>query len=295
MKRRSFLINCSAISLVSTVSPRVAFTASNPTLLTSFSILQDIVRQIAPPHFSVETLVPANSDAHVFNPKPGDARLVRDADLIFFNGLGFEGWLTRLTQAAGYKGKTIQTSTTISARKTAGQIDPHAWQNLANGVAYAQVIRDALLAHYPEYRSEITSKSQLYIDLLKTTHDSIVASFSKIPVNQRKIVTSHDAFSYFGEAYGLEFMAPQGWSTHSAPSAASIARLIRQIKRQNIKAVFLENISDSRQIEQIARETGAKLGGTLYSDALSETGGAAATYLDMFKHNSSTILNALLS
>lgn len=293
MKRRNFLINCSAISVVSAAWPRLAFTTSNPKLLTSFSILQDIVRQIAPAHFNVETLVPANADAHVFNPKPGDARLVRDADLIFFNGLGFEGWLTRLTQAAGYKGKVIQTSTTVNHREANGRIDPHAWQNLANGVAYAQVIRDTLTAQYPEYRSEIALRSQIYIDLLNDTHNNIVASFSKIPTDRKKVITSHDAFSYFGEAYGLEFMAAQGWSTHSAPSAISIARLIRLIKQQNIKAVFLENINDSRQIEQIARETGAQVGGTLYSDALSEAGGPAATYLDMFKHNSSTILDTL--
>lgn len=207
--------------------------------------------------------------------------------------MGFEGWLGRLTQAAGYKGKVVQTTTTIKTRETEGQVDPHAWQNLANGVAYAQVIRDALLDQYPEYRTEINARAQLYIDLLKATHDSIVTSFSNVPVSQRKVITSHDAFSYFGEAYGLDFMAPQGWSTHGAPSAASIARLIRLIRQQNIKAIFLENISDPQQIEQITRETGAQVGGTLYSDALSGPRGPAASYLDLFKHNSSTILKTL--
>lgn len=295
MKRRTFLANCSAISIIATVSPRTALTTSNPTLLTSFSILQDMVRQIAPAHFQVHSLVPANADAHVFNPKPGDARLVQDADLIFFNGLGFEGWLTRLTQATGYKGKTVQTTTTIKTRQAKGRMDPHAWQNLANGVAYAQVIRDALLSQYPQYGLEISTRSQNYTDLLTNTHNDIVRRFSTIPATHRKVITSHDAFSYFGEAYGLQFMAPQGWSTHSAPSAASIARLIRLIKQQDVKAIFLENISDARQIKRIADETGAQVGGTLYSDALSDEGGPASTYLDMFKHNSSTLLTALQS
>lgn len=293
MKRRTFLSGSTAALALSAFSPRLAIASQTPRILTSFSILQDMVSQIAPTSFQIDTLVPANADAHVFSPKPSDARRIREAELIFFNGLGFEGWFTRLIQSAGYKGSIIQSTQSIAPRKVRHQIDPHAWQSLANGAAYAAVIRDALMHKYPDYKKDIEQRAAQYISELNHEHVRTRLEFATLPADRRRAITAHDAFAYFGEAYGIEFLAPQGWSTHSAPSAAAIARLIRFAKSRGAKGIFLENISDSRQIEQIAKESGAQVGGTLYSDALSGAEGPASTYLKMLKHNSNTLLNVL--
>ena len=293
MKRRIFLKHCAALPVVATLLPRSALAKNSPQILTSFSILESMVKEIAPLHFNINTLVSFNADAHVFNPKPGDIRKVKDADLIFFNGLGFEGWMNRLAQSAGYKGLIVETGTSIKKRQVNGRTDPHAWQNLENGALYAKTIGDALVKQYPQHRAEIEKRTQQYIEQIQSMHSRVLAEFAGIEIKNRKVITSHDAFAYFGEAYGVEFHSPQGWSTHHTPSAAAIGRLIRLIKKQEIKAVFLENISDAKQIEQITRETGVRIGGTLYSDALSEPSGPANTYLNLFKHNASTILNGL--
>ncbi|WP_370264028.1 metal ABC transporter solute-binding protein, Zn/Mn family [Limnobacter sp.] len=268
--------------------------ANPPQLVASFSILQDIVRQVAPAHFVVHGLVPANADAHVFSPKPRDAQLLSQAKVLFFNGLGFEGWFQRFVQAAGYKGPVVQVGQAIEPRRTRkGNADPHAWQSLTHGAAYANAVAEALVQHFPSYQEEIRSRANRYTTLLLGEHDQIVKAFATLPATQRKVITAHNAFAYFGEAYGVEFFAPQGWSTHSQPSAAAVAKLITLAKQKQVKGIFLENMSDPRLVERIAKESGARVGGTLYSDALSDPQGPAPTYLQMCRHNASTLLATL--
>jgi zinc/manganese transport system substrate-binding protein len=265
----------------------------------SFSILGDMVRHVGGDRVEVVTLVGPNADAHVFNPTPADAKALAAADLFFVNGLGFEGWIERLEKSSGFRGEVVVASkgvTPLKMREEAGhRYDPHAWQDLANGQVYVANVRDALVAADPDGKSIYEANAAKYLDAIDAEKAAVKAALGALPEARRKVITSHDAFAYFGKAYGLDIVAPQGVSTESEASAQDVARIIRQIKAAKIPAVFIENITDRRLLDQIARETGAKIGGALYSDALSASGGPAPTYLDMFRHNVGAITAALSS
>jgi zinc/manganese transport system substrate-binding protein len=271
----------------------------------TFSILGDMVGRVGGDRVSVATLVGPDGDAHVYEPTPADAKAVSEAGVVFVNGLGFEGWLDRLTKSAAYKGPVVVASKGIKARAMEEEDhdddhgkeehghhhhhhegkDPHAWQSLKNGLAYVKNIADGLCkadsAGCDVYRKNADAYSAEITALDKQVREDL----GKIAKAKRKVITSHDAFGYFGAAYGIEFLAPQGVSTEAEASAADVAKLIRQIRKEKVTALFVENISDARLIEQIGRETSVKPGGALYSDALSGKDGPAATYLDMFRHN----------
>jgi zinc/manganese transport system substrate-binding protein len=265
----------------------------------SFSILGDMVRHVGGNRVEVVTLVGPNADAHVFNPTPADVKALAAADVFFVNGLGFEGWIERLEKSSGFRGEVVVASkgvTPLTMREEEGhRYDPHAWQDLANGKIYVANIRDALVGADPDGESIYEANAAKYLDAIDAEEAAVKAALGALPEARRKIITSHDAFAYFGKAYGLEIIAPQGVSTESEASAQDVARIIRQIKAAKIPAVFIENITDRRLLDQIARETGAKIGGALYSDALSASGGPAPTYLDMFRHNVGAITAALSS
>jgi zinc/manganese transport system substrate-binding protein len=269
----------------------------------SFSILGDMVRQVGGDRIEVVTLVRADSDAHVFSPTPADAKTLAGAQLFFVNGFGFEGWMERLEKSSGFKGTVVVASTGVKPRSMVEEegdkpetiTDPHAWQDLANGKLYIANVRDGLIAADPEGKAVYEANAAKYLDAIAKEDTVVRAALAALPEARRKIITSHDAFGYFGAAYGLEIIAPEGVSTESEASAQDVAKIIRQIKEEKIPAVFLENVTDHRLLDQIARETGAKIGGTLYSDALSGPDGPAATYLDMFRHNVGTLTAALSS
>ncbi|MGA7545402.1 MAG: zinc ABC transporter substrate-binding protein, partial [Methyloceanibacter sp.] len=238
-------------------------------------------------------------DAHVYEPTPADAKNLAAANILFVNGLGFEGWMDRLETSSGFKGKTVVASTGVKSRQMVEDekkiTDPHAWQSLANGKIYAANIRDALIAADPEGKATYEANASKFLDEITQMDAHVKEAVAKLAPDRRKIITTHDAFGYFGAAYGMQFIAPEGVSTESEASAKDVAKIIRQIKADKIPAVFLENVTDSRLLDQIAKETGAKIGGTLYSDALSEPSGPAGTYLDMFRHNVETLSAALSS
>jgi len=269
----------------------------------SFSILGDMVRQVGGERVEVVTLVGPDGDAHVFSPTPADAKMLAGAAVFFVNGLGFEGWMERLEKSSGFKGKTIVASEGVKPRTMVEEeggtpetiTDPHAWQDLANGKIYAANIRDGLIATDPDGKSVYEANAAKYLDAIAKEGEAVKEAIGKLPPERLRIITSHDAFGYFGAAYGLEIIAPEGVSTESEASAQDVAKIIRQIKAEKIPAVFIENITDHRLLDQIARETGAKIGGTLYSDALSGPDGPAPTYLDMFRHNIGTLTAALSS
>ena len=262
-------------------------------VVASFSILADMVRNVAGPAADVTSLVPANADAHVFEPTPADVKEVAAADLVVVNGLGFEGWLERLLRAAGGHGRIVVASDGVPTRRLGAGIDPHAWQDLGNARLYVRNIRDALIAARPAGRPAFEQRAAIYTARIDAMDGSIRERLAAIPRAQRRIVTSHDAFGYFGAAYGVDFLAPQGVSTASDPSAAALARLADQIRSQQARAVFIENISDPRLVERAAEEGGATVGGKLYSDALSAPGGVADTYLKLMSHNAVTIAAGL--
>jgi zinc/manganese transport system substrate-binding protein len=269
-------------------------------VVATFSILGDLVKQVGGDRVEVVTLVGPDGDVHVYSPTPADAKALGAARAIFVNGLGLEGWIARLIAVSGGRAPVIVASTGVKARDVADKRDPsrmvpdpHAWQSIANAGIYVGNIRDALRAADPDGSGTYDDNAQDYLGKLDALESEVKAAIAKIPADRRKIITTHGSFGYFGDAYGMEFIAPEGLSTDADPSAKDVAKVIVQIKREHIPAVFIENIYDPRLIERIAEESGAKIGGTLYSDALSPPNGPAATYIAMMRHNARALVDAL--
>ena len=273
--------------------------ATTPPLkvVATFSVLADIAREVGGHNAVVTALVGPNADAHVFEPTPSDVRRVAGADLVVTNGLRFEGWIDRLITASGYRGPVVVASRGVTTRQLSGGADPHAWQDLSNGMRYADNIRAALVAAIgsssPARVAEIEARAAAYQHRLSTLDRDTRTRIAAVPAERRRVITSHDAFGYFAAAYGVTFIAPRGWTTGSEPSAAAVARIVRQAREAKASALLLENISDPRLIERIAREAAAKVGGELYSDALSPPGTEADTYIKMFEHNVRTLVEAM--
>jgi len=269
-------------------------------VVVTFSILADFVKNVGGDRVTVSALVGPNSDAHVYQPAPGDAKTLAEAKLVFANGLGFEGWINRLVKASGTKAPMVVATKGIKPRKAAddhghGDADPHAWQSVANAKLYVTNIRDALVAADPAGKGIYEANAAAYMAKLDALDTEVKAAIDKIPADRRRIITTHDAFGYFAGAYGVTFIAPQGVSTEAEVSAKDVARIITQIRKLKIPAVFLENVTDKRLLERIGAEGGARIGGTLYSDALTDEKGAAPTYLDMMRHNVKQLAAALTS
>lgn len=294
---RSILSCTFAAVLIAVSGSGTARANASIDVVATFSILGDMVRQVGGDRVRVTTLVGPDSDAHVYRPTPADARAVARTRLLVMNGLGFEGWIDRLTEASGYKGRIVTATDGVEPRRMAddgqGEIDPHAWQNLANTRIYVRNIVDGLAAIDPAGADIYRGNAARYMEEIDMVEAQVRDAVDSLPVERRKVVTSHDAFGYLSAAYGIEFHAPVGFSTEAEASAGDVARLIRQINRDKIPAVFLDNISDRRLLDQIVRETGARIGGTLYSDALSKEDGPAGSHLGMILHNIRTLVAAL--
>ena len=262
-------------------------------VVASFSILGDFVRNVGGERASVTTLVGPDSDVHVYTPAPADAKKIADAKLVFINGLGLEGWLSRLVQSAGTRAAIVVATQGIAPLKIGSDADPHAWQSVANAKIYVANIRDALGGADPANAAIYRANAQTYLAKLDALDREVREAIGKIPESRRKVISTHNAFGYFAAAYGVEFIAPLGVSTESEASARDIAGIISQIRTSKIPAVFLENISDPRLIRRISAETGAKVGGTLYSDSLTGEKGDAPPYIDMVRHNIRALTSAL--
>lgn len=294
--RHGLLAACLAVVFAAT--PAFAQEKKIPVVAT-FSILGDLVKNVGGDRVEVTTLVGPNGDAHVYTPTPADAKKVAAAKVVFVNGLGYEGWMTRLVKSSGAKAATVTASQSVKTRKMEEEghqvTDPHAWQSVANAKIYVANIRDGLAAADPAGKSAYEARASAYLARLDVLEADVKQAIGKIPADRRRIITSHDAFGYFGAAYGIEFIAPEGVSTETAASARDVAKIITQIRKQKIPAVFMENITDSRMMEQIAKESGAKIGGSLFSDALSDEKGPAPTYIDMMCNNIRQLSLALTS
>ena len=280
-----------ALTLIAAVSPACA--ADRLNVVASFSILGDFVRNVGGDRVNVTTLVGPNSDAHVYVPTPSDAKKVADAKLVFVNGLGFEGWMQRLLKSAGGKATVVTTTSGIAPLKLGSDADPHAWQSVANAKVYVANIRDALAAADPANAEAFKSNESAYLADLDALDREVRAAVAQIPEGRRKVISTHGAFGYFAAAYGVEFIAPVGVSTESEASAHDVAAIITQIRTARIPAVFMENISDPRLIRRISAETGARVGGTLYSDSLTAEKGDSPTYIAMVRHNIKALTSAL--
>ena len=300
------LLKSVAVVLLLTLAAAASDTPDRPIrAVATFSILGDMVSRIGGEHVAVTTLVGPDGDTHVYRPTPSAARAVSEAHVLVVNGLDFEGWLDRLIEASDFNGVRVVATAGIEpiAVKDAGgdthghghgASDPHAWQSLRQAAIYVDNITLALAKADPENASTFHRNHTAYVAELQALDAEIRAMFAELPPSSRTIVTSHDAFQYFGRDYELTFIAPQGLSTASEASAKDVARLIELIRSQRIRAVFPENVADPRLLKRIADETGATIGGKLYPGALSDRDGPSPTYIDMMRHNARTLAQALL-
>jgi zinc/manganese transport system substrate-binding protein len=330
----SRMLKLAAAVSVITLFPAGLATASaeNLKVVASFSIIADFAKNVGGDRVTITTLVGPNGDAHVYEPKPADAAAVAAPDVVLVNGLQFEGFLQRLVEASGTKAPVVELTKGGEVLKNAeeehhhdeaaegeaveaghdqhaeegheqanedahhdhGEFDPHAWQSVHNAEVYVKNIADAFCAADAAGCDTYKANAEAYSEKLEALDAEIKSAIAEIPEDKRVVITSHDAFKYFEHEYGLKFLAPEGVSTESEASAADVAALIKQIKEDKASAIFVENISNARLVEQIASETGLKVGGELYSDALSDEGGPAATYIDMMRYNVNTIKGAIL-
>jgi zinc/manganese transport system substrate-binding protein len=300
MFTRRHLMLVTAVCAIMTAAPALA--QERIKIIATFSVLADLTKNVGGDRVDVDALVGPNGDAHVYAPAPADAKKVADAKVVIANGLGFEGWIARLVKASGTKAPIVIASKGVKARKAEGGhdhghggSDPHAWQSVGNVKIYVTNIRDALAAADPGGKAAYEANAGAYLAKLDALDRDIRNAVAKIPAERRRIITTHDAFGYFKDAYGIDFIAPQGVSTESEASAKDVAKIINQIKKQKIPAIFVENVSDPRLLKRISEETGAKIGGTLYSDALTDDKGPAPSYIEMMRHNVETLAAALMS
>ncbi len=312
------LLHCIMLAIALVAAPAAQ---AQVKAVASFSILGDLVKNVGSDRVAVTTLVGPDGDAHVFQPTPGDARALAEAKIVFLNGLGFEGWMERLGQSAGYKGPIVVASQGVQAQKMAedddhkghahghahghgkkdkkdahdhGALDPHAWQDPRNVARYVDNIVAGLIKADPAGEAQYKANAEAYKKQLAELDAWVKAELAQVPKEKRKVITSHDAFGYFASAYGVAFLAPVGISTDAEPSAKQVAALIRQIRKEKTTALFVENITNPKLIEQIGKETGVKPGGRLYSDALSKPGAGGDTYLAMIRHNVALLRAAMI-
>jgi zinc/manganese transport system substrate-binding protein len=270
---------------------------SKPIVVSTFSILGDMVHEIGQDKIEVKTLVGPDQDSHVFEPRPQDAKGLERADLVVVNGLGFEGWLDRLIEASGFHGKILVATTgitpLINVMNGEEITDPHAWHSFKNAKIYIDNIVHGLSMLLPQDAPFFKARGEIYKKSLEALENEAHQRLAHIPLEKRKVITGHKAFGYLGRDFDITFSAPLGISTESEPSAKGVAALIRQIQTEGIQAIFIENISNPRLMEQIANETHTHIGGTLYSDALSTPGTEADTYLKMMNFNLSALMKAM--
>jgi zinc/manganese transport system substrate-binding protein len=286
--------------------------AADLKVVASFSIIADLAKNVGGDRIDLKTLVPVDGDAHTYEPRPQDAAALSEANVVLVNGLELEGFMTRLIETSATKATLVEASKGITPLKGGeeghdheeaghaegehhhGEFDPHAWQSLKNGEIYVKNIADAFCNADKAGCDTYRANEKAYLAKLDALDKEVRAEIAAIPESKRVIITSHDAFGYFAHEYGLTFLAPEGISTEAEASAADVAKLVEQVRHDKASAIFVENITNPRLVEQIAKETGLTVGGTLYSDALSDKDGPASTYIDMFHHNVKTMKAAIL-
>ena len=260
-------------------------------IVTSFTIFENLVSELGGSRVSVTNLVPRNSDAHIYSPKPSDSIAISNADLVIFNGLGFEGWIFRLIKDSGKENNYLIASDGINLLYQSNEIDPHAWQSFKNIRIYIDNISGELINLMPEHEKYFVLRRDDYLKKLSELEINLNDQLSHIPIHKRIVITSHDAFGYLGREFNIQFLAPLGLSLDAEASAEDVADIINQIKEKEVTALFLENINNPKLLKAISLESGVPIGGKLYSDALSETSGPAGTYLDMMRHNIETLIS----
>lgn len=290
-----WLLLAPALAVAQPMAADVASRAATPLrVVASFSILGDMVQVVGGPDIHLDVLVGPLQDGHGFEPSPRDARILGAAQVLVTNGLGFETWLPRLQEASGFSGLQVVASRGVVARMLddGQEPDPHAWQDLHNGMQYVRNIAKGLAQADPAHASAYAARAQAYIQQLQQEDDQWRNALSAVPSSRRVLATSHDAFGYLGAAYGIRILSLVGISSQAEPSARDMATLLQQIRAGHVRALFLEQGSMSAALKQIAREAGVSIGGTLYADTLSRKNGPAPSYLAMFRWNTQQLLKA---
>ncbi|TXI05919.1 MAG: metal ABC transporter substrate-binding protein [Rhizobium sp.] len=296
MNKRRLLLSAAATAFVAF---GVAAPASAETLnvVASFTVLADVVKHVGGDHVKVSSLVGPNGDPHEFEPSPTDAKTLNAAKVVFVSGEGLEGWMDRLISASGYKGTPVVASEGINTRTMVDDgktiTDPHVWNSPVNVKIWVANIEKALSAADPADAADFKANAERYTKVLTELDAYAHSKFDKVPDDRRKVLTSHDAFGYFGREYKVSFLSPLGFSTETEASAADVAKLIEQIKTEHVKTYFFENSNDPRLVKQVAKATGAEPGGELYVEALSKSNGPASTYEKMFRYNVDQLATAM--
>ncbi len=296
MAKSYFIIMACIISLLTGCGSSAPATTSTPTIITTFSVLADMTQQIAGDTATVTSLVPVNGDAHVFEPTPANGVALVNATVVIELGVGFEPWFADLYAASGSKATQITASTGVTPLMAGDETDPHIWHDVANAIIMAQNIRDGLITAMPNKKETLTANAAAYIAQLEALDNEIQAQIATLPAAQRKLVTSHDTFGYFAARYGFEVVGTGLGSVtteSSDPDAASIVALVNDIKASGVQAIFVENMSNTKVMEQIAQEAGVSIAPALYTDALGEANSSGATYIEMMRYNVRTMVTAL--
>lgn len=274
------------------------FSQEKPLVVASASMLYDITLNVAGEEVNLEMIVPIGGDPHIHEPTPANARLVNRADLILINGLSFEGWINELIENSGTKGNTITVTQGIDVLNSLtyeNSADPHAWMIAGNGIIYADNIRKALINLLPEKASTFNENFKTYKSKLQKLEEFIENQVSTIPQEKRILITSHDAFQYYGRAYGLKLEAIMGISTDAEAQTSDIMRVNAAIRENKVPAIFIESTINPKMMKQIAKDNGVIIGGELYADSLGDEDSSADTYINMLRYNTETIVQALSS
>ncbi len=294
MLSRNLLLTAAIPAFIAFASP---LSAAELKAVASFTVLADVVKQVGGNHVTVTSLVKPDGDPHEFEPSPSDAKSLKAADVVFVSGLGLEGWMDRLISASGYKGTPVNVSEGIKTRSMEEDgktvTDPHVWNSPVNVKIWVQNIETTLSAADPADKADFKANAEAYLKTLDDLNTFAHAKFDSIPEDRRKVLTSHDAFGYFGREYKVTFLSPLGVSTETEASAGDVAKLIEQIKTEHVKTYFFENSNDPRLVKQVAKATGAQPGGELYVESLSKAKGPAPTYEKMFRYNVEQIATAM--
>ncbi|MBQ6655725.1 MAG: zinc ABC transporter substrate-binding protein [Ottowia sp.] len=270
------------------------FAAAEPLpVVASFSVLGDWVREVGGERVAVHTLVGAGEDTHMFQPAPAAAQQLARARLVVMNGLGFEGWMPRLAQAAGYKGELLVAMEGVEPLRAGAERDPHAWLSVGNAIHAVRRIAGSLCTADAAGCDEYRARAAAYTTRLQALDTEIRAAWSEVPQEQRQAVIPHDNFGYYARDYGVRIWAAQGADGESEPSARAMAALVRRVREGGIRALLVEPLEGSRLMAQIARETGLPISGKLYAEALSPAGGPATSYEAMMRHNTRTLVEAV--
>jgi zinc/manganese transport system substrate-binding protein len=301
MLRRAFLLTPALLSVALPASAQAPIKA-----VATFSILGDLLAEVAGDKVELSVVVGPDIDAHAYQPRPTDARALADAKVLVSNGLGFEGWIDRLAKAAPFKGRAIVATAGVATLKAGADHghshghshghgpDPHCWQDVQRVRTYVANIAKGLAEADPPNAAHYRERAQAFDRRLVDLDTWVKAEIARVPADKRRAITGHDSFRYFSSAYGVKFQSPRGYNTSSEPSARDVATLIREVREQRIKALFVENMTNPGLIDQIARESGAVVGPRLYTDALSGPDGPAPTYEKMMRHNVTALVAGML-